>query len=333
MSYDMFTQELKKILNLKSPKIEQEARFQAGNQSVIVDLVLDSRTTTYFVEIKRKLNLDTVSHFFAAMDMISNSVLNKKEQEFIIVTQIADPVAMRMAERLGIRIEKLPISFSIVVDEKATRPSKIKLTSDKAWSPIMSLLKHQPTTIYNVHMKSKVSYGQAHRIVSYLKGRDLIMQDGNFVAITNFKPILNAVFWERPLSSLVFKTYHIDLKFADDQLSELSNIFKGYKIKHALTGLHAYEKCFHGIRTNTPFKFYVDVSNSEYIKDIEQFTSGNDNTPNLVIYKPDRDVFSETQIVDEIEIVSKEQLLLDLSGGDKIEVQLAAEMVKQIGKI
>lgn len=333
MSFDIFIRELEKILNIKSPRIEHNARFQAGKQSVIVDLVLESRTTIYFVEIKRKVNTETIARFFVAMDLISNSSMNRKVHEFIIVTQNVDPVATRMAERLGIRIEKLSIPLSYLQNDKAIGPSKIKVTSEKAWRAITSLLNYQPTTIYNVHMKSKVSYGQAHRIVSYLKSRNMIEQNGNFVAITDIKPILNAVFWERPLTSLLYGKYFIDLELTAHFLTELSKIFEEYKINHSFTGLHAYEKYFHGIRTNGPFQLYVDTANSEFPKLIEQLTSGNDNTPNLLIYKPDRDIFSEAQIVDEIKLVSKDQLLLDLSGGDKIEVQLATEMVKQIGKI
>ena len=53
----------------------------------------------------------------------------------------------------------------------------------------------------------------------------------------------------------------------------------------------------------------------------------------MFVYQPDRDLFAKTKDVSGTQLVDAEQLLLDLCGGDKIALQLAAEMVKNIDKI
>lgn len=331
MESETIEQELERILNLQSPRIEKDARIQTGDRVVIIDYVLEDNSTIYYVEVKKRVNPEAVARFYAAEDLIlSTPDLSRKKEVFLIVGQEVDPVSLKMADRLGIRIERLSTPLP---KQNSNESFRIKITAEKAWKSVTTLLEYQPTSIYNVMKKSGVSYGEAHRVVSYLRTRGLIRKSGNFVSIVNFRPILNAVFWERPFASLIHGSYHIDSELMEDLIHELSALLHEYKVRHAFTGFIAYEKYYGGIRSEGPLYLYVDFSNPAVNELIQQFSNHDNRKPNLAIYKPDRDVFSNSQTIGGIQLVSREQLLLDLSGGDSIAIQYATEMVKFFGKI
>lgn len=332
MTLNSIEKELEEALNLEAPEIRREVRFQGDNRSAIIDLVLEDPNTVCYVEIKRRLTPDIVARFYVAKELIMQSPPSK-ENIFIIGAQIIDPIFKKMANQLGIRVERITVSVSDIRTLASNEPSKIKVTAKKAWKTIVSLLEYQPSSIYNLMKKSGVSYGQAHKIVSYLRSRDLLTQKGNFVSISDFRPILNAVFWERPLKSLIVEHYNINIESFEDMPREISNMLDSNNILHAFTGFTAYEKYFGSIRRGAPYELYADVNNPLFHQIIRETSSIIDQPPNLIIYQPDRDVFSDAESVDKIPLVSKGQLLLDLSGGDKIAIQLATEMVKRIGKI
>ncbi len=326
--------ELERILNLQSPRIDKNARIQTKDIVVEIDYVLEDRNTICYVEVKKRVNPEAVARFYAAKEnILSTPNLSDKKEVFLIVGQELDPVSLKMAERLGIRVEKVSAHLLPHPRHNLNEPFRIKITADKAWKSVMTLFTNQPTSIYNVMKKSGVSYGEAHRVVSYLINRGLTKKSGNFVSIVNFRPILNAVFWERPFSSLLHGSYHIDSELVEDLAHELSALFHESKVKHAFTGFIAYEKYYGGIRSEGALDLYVDFSNSAVIDLIEQFSTKDSNKPNLAIYKPDRDVFSDSKTIDGIQLVSRGQLLLDLSGGDSIAIQYATEMVKSFGKV
>lgn len=326
--------ELERILNMQSPRIEKEARFQSGEKTVIIDYVLEDQNTLCYVEVKRRVTPEAVARFYATEELIrSVSSQSGKNEKFLIVGREVDPVSFRIAERLDIKIERVYMDSSTFPSPKSNEPFRIKITADKAWKSVTTLLKHQPTSIYNVKKQSGVSYGEAHRVVSYLKSRGLINKSGNYVSIANFRPILNAVFWERSFFALAQGSYYVNSQLAGDLVREVSTLLKESKIKHVFTGFIAYEKYFGGIRTQAPLDLYIDFSNPGVDDLIEQFSTIDNKKPNLVIYKPDRDVFSDSNTVGGIQLVCREQLLLDLSGGDSISIQYATEMVKFLGKV
>ena len=331
---DPIVQKLIQGLNLHSPLIQKEVRFQVDKRSVILDYVLEENDKIYVIDVKKRVSTVAVAQFYVAMELMSSDVaVQEKEHIFVIAGQDVDPIAWKLADRLGMRVQKLIAPLSNLEKYDFSEPPSIKLTSEKAWRPIVTLLRFQPTSIYDVKKRSAVSYGQAHRVVSYLKSRDLILQKGNYVSISNFKPILNAVFWERPLSSLVAKQIYVDVEKTDNIPIEISDKLHEYKIKHAFTGLLAYEKFFGGIRSATPIELYADVSNPSFQELIDELAQTSYRAPNLFICKPDRDVFSDGKTIDGLRLVSAEQLLLDLSGGDNIAIQYATEVVKHLGKV
>lgn len=334
LNTDSITTELIQILNLHSPTVEREVRFQLENRSLIMDYVFEEDNTVYLVDVKKRVNVEAVAQFYVTMELVSPlSKLQEKKTVFMIAAQIVDPIALKLANRLGIKVLKISTAHLGLEKGGFTEPPKIKLTAEKAWLTIVTLLKFQPTSIYDVMKRSAVSYGEAHRVVSYLKTRDLILQNGNYVSISNFRPLVNAVFWERPLSSLVAKQLYIDVEPEEHIPPEISERLLESKIKYAFTGLYAYGKYSGGITTRMPLGLYVDVSNPSFHGFIDEFSYDKAKTPNLVVYKPDRDVFSNTLTVDGIQLVSREQLLLDLSGGDKIEIQYATELVNSFGRV
>ena len=48
--------------------------------------------------------------------------------------------------------------------------------------------------IYDIMKMGGVSYGEAQRVISSFRNRNLLKQNGNFVSVLDLKPILNEVF-------------------------------------------------------------------------------------------------------------------------------------------
>ena len=113
----------------------------------------------------------------------------------------------------------------------------------------------------------------------------------------------------------------------------ISNLLHRNGIEHAFTGATAYERYFGGIRNESSYDIYVDKSNPFFNDLITEFTSFDEKNAKLSVYKTDRYVFSGSTKIGDVILVSKEQLLLDLAGGDKITLQLASEMVKKLDKL
>ncbi len=318
---------------MKSPKIEKEVRIHGEGGAFIVDLVMEDYASIFFIEIKRKLRPETIAKFFVAKEWITKSLKSHKERVFLVAAQDIDQTSLKMAELLGIKVERITISGSDLKMRNQTESVKIKITASKAWKVVIALLKYQPTSIYNIMKKSGVSYGESHRVVSYLRNRDLLTQKGNFVSVSDLRTILNAVFWERPLKSLMVEHYNIKYDTFDDIPRVISELLGRNGIKHAFTNIAAYERYFGGIRNESSYDLYTDTSNPIFQELISEITSTSESGVHLFIYKPDRDVFADSKKVESTQLVGTGQLLLDLCGGDKIALQLATELVKHIDKI
>ncbi len=333
MTSEFLLQELQDRLGMKSPKVEREFRIQGEGRAFIVDLMMEDQRSIFFIEVKRRLTPEAIARFFEAKEWITKSLNSLKEKIFLVAAQYVDPTSQRMANLLGIRVDKISISRSDLGIGSHSESLKIKITANKAWEVVISLLKYQPTSIYNVMKKSGVSYGESHRVISYLRNRDLLTQKGNFVSVTDIRPILNAAFWERPLKSLMLKEYNIRYDTFEDIPWAISDLLERNGIKHAFTGIAAYERYFGGVRNESSYDIYVDKSNPFFNDLITEFTSSDEKNAKLSVYKTDRDVFSGSTKIGDVILVSKEQLLLDLAGGDKITLQLASEMVKKLDKL
>ncbi|MHB1709299.1 MAG: hypothetical protein ACYCT2_07490 [Thermoplasmataceae archaeon] len=333
MTFESLVKELQDKLKMKSPKIEKDVRIQGEGRAFIVDLVMEDQNSIFFIELQRKLSQDTIAKFFEAKEWITKSPKSHKERIFLIAAQDTDQISEKMAALLDIKVERIPISRYDIDVRVQMEPIKIKITANKAWKVVIALLRYQPTSIYNIMKKSEVSYGEAHRVVSYLRNRDLLTQKGNFVSVSDLRPILNAVFWERPLKSLMVEHYYIKNNIPGDIPRLISELLRRNDIDHAFTGIAAYERYFGGIRNESSYGLYVDTSNQSFRGLIREIISMNESGIHLLVYKPDRDVFMNSKSVENTQLVDTGQLLLDLCGGDKIELQLATEMVKHIDKI
>ena len=333
MAYESETEQLLSILKLRNPKIETEVRFQSNRRSFVVDLVMEDSRSIFFIEVKKKLSPDVIYRFFALKEWMSETPESNKEKIFLIAAQDIDQTLASMATLLGFRVERVFLPASELESPGSIESLKVKITADKAWKTIVSLLKYQPTSIYNVKMKSGVSYGEAHRVITYLRSRDLLTKRGNFVSVSDVRPILNAAFWERPLKSLMVKHFNIKHDSVENIPMEISELLERNNVKHAFTGIAAYGICFGGIRNESSFDLYVDISNPVFIGLMEDITTADESGIHLFLYSPDRDVFNESKKVVNTRLVGEGQLLLDLSGGDKMALQLANELVRHIGKI
>lgn len=333
MKIDSIEEELQEILGIKPLRIDKEVRIQSDGRSYIIDVLMEDQTSIFYIEVKRKLTPEVVANFYIAKEIIMRLLEPDKKRIFLIASQNIDELSEKMATLLGIRVLKISLASPELNLQHHSEGMKVKITSKKAWKVVFSLLQYGPTSIYNIKKMSGVSYGEAHRVISYFRSRDLLKQNGNFVSVSDLRPILNAVFWERPMNSIMVDSYTLEYGSDENIPRIISNLLEKNGIDHAFTGLTAYERYFGGIRNESSYDLYVDNSNPIFNVLINEITSSGEKGAKLFIYKPDREVLSGSTKIGDVTLVSKEQLLLDLSGGDKISLQLASEMVSKLGKI
>ena len=282
-------------------RIEKEIRVQSEGRSFILDMLLEDQNSIFYIDVKRRLTPEAIANFYIAKEMITKFPGLGKERKFIIASQYTDEIYEKMAAQLGIRFLKVSLARSEPNFHDHSERTNVKITSKKAWNMIFSLLKYGPTSIYNIMKMSGVSYGEAQRVISSFRNRNLLKQNGNFVSVFDLKPILNEVFWERPIRSLLVKHYKLKYGTDEDVPRIISNLLHRNGIEHAFTGATAYERYFGGIRNESSYNIYVDKSNPFFNDLITEFTSSDEKNAKLSVYKTDRDVFSgSTKIGDVI---------------------------------
>ena len=301
-------------------RIEKEIRVQSEGRSFILDMLLEDQNSIFYIEVKRRLTPEAIANFYIAKEVITKFPGQGKERKFIIASQCTDEIYKKMATLLGIRFLKISLARSDPNFHGHSERTNVKITSKKAWKVVFSLLKYGPTSIYNIMKMGGVSYGEAHRVISSFRNRNLLKQNGNFVSVFDLKPILNEVFWERPIRSLLVKHYKLKYGTDEDVPRIISNLLHRNGIEHAFTGATAYERYFGGIRNESSYNIYVDKSNPFFNDLITEFTSSDEKNAKLSVYKTDRDVFSGSTKIGDV-ILDRSlvfRLSLYRSGTDRI---------------
>ena len=301
-------------------RIEKEIRVQSEGRSFILDMLLEDQNSIFYIDVKRRLTPEAIANFYIAKEMITKFPGLGKERKFIIASQCTDEIYKKMATLLGIRFLKISLARSEPNFHDHSERTNVKITSKKAWKVVFSFLKYGPTSIYNIMKMSGVSYGEAHRVISSFRNRNLLKQNGNFVSVLDLKPILNKVFWERPIRILLLEHYKLKYGTDEDVPRIISNLLHRNGIEHAFTGATAYERYFGGIRNASSYDIYVDKSNPFFNDLITEFTSSDEKNAKLSVYKTDRDVFSGSTKIGDV-ILDRSlvfRLSLYRSGTDRI---------------
>lgn len=283
----------------------------AEGQPFIVDLVIEDYSKKYIIEIKSRLTIDSIGRQLVLKKLLQNSKSQKLYIEFVIASKFISPETEKIAHSCDIRIIPLPYRSNLPNVKSDLRRIE-KISSAKSWKIVIALLTEKESSIRHLAMTANVSYGWTHATVKSLLAKGIIVEVNNYVTLQDIPKLLNGIAWERPFEKLYYNEVvlpDIDAMGAArtiTQMCDRQNIDCGFT---SFTAGEIYTK--YGVRHDTVY-VYIHKDNLDLF--IRSFDIADSRGIIVRVYKPDRDVFSDTRITEEIRLVSPAQALLDLAG-------------------
>lgn len=299
-------------LNLShSAVVIKEPIFKNAWSPIEVDLVIEDNAIKYFIEIKSKVRVDSIARLVLLKELLKKQEKDISKIFLVIASKIIPPIVEEIAQQIGIKLVTIPHNIGITIHQYDYFPSKIKITSEKSWKVITRLLKERMTSIRQLSLMEKVSYGWAYATIQSLISQGIVTKKGNYVGVSDINKLLNGVGWERPFENLFVGEINIEYNDAFKAAQNLTYMLKNKGIKFAFTSYTA-----GGLYTG-----YVIRHDSIYLylekKEVDFFMKtfkADKQGIKARVYASDRDVFIDIREKESVQIVSPGQTLLDLAG-------------------
>jgi hypothetical protein len=276
------------------------------------DLVIEDYSKKYIIEIKSRLTIDTIGRQLVLKNLLRNTESRNKYAEFVIASKLISPETENIAHSCDIRIIALPYRSNITENEKSNVRRIEKISSAKSWKIVIALLTEKESSIRHIAMKANVSYGWAHATVKSLVAKGIVVEVGNYIKLQDIPKLLNGIAWERPFEKLYYNEVILPENDAMSAARPITRMCDTQDIDCGFTSFTAggiYTK--YGFRHDTVYVYIRKDSLDPFLK---SFAASDTQGIKIRVYKPDRDVFSDTRITEEIRLVSPAQALLDLAG-------------------
>ena len=293
--------------------IKQESSLN-DNYPIRFDLIIEEDNKTFIVELKRIVRLAELSRLGLLKMLLNVNSVAIDNTEFVIVGKRVTKEAAEAAEKIGMRLIRLPADVNVAEHHEKTGTVPVKLTSPKSWQVISYLLKMNETSIRQLAIVSKVSYGWAHATVKALTEKGIVSDTGGYVKITDINKLLNGVAWERPFERLFTQEIWISADNPIALAQEICLVCEEQRIPCAFTSFTAGEIYTGYSARHDSVYLYLEK------KDIAALTGMFDVRTEggiaVRIYTPDRDVFTGRKpfSVNGVRVVSPTQALLDCAG-------------------
>lgn len=269
------------------------------------------RSKTYFLEIRSKASIESLALLNLYKDQIYSEL--GSVGHFILVTKSISSRLLEMANKTGIEVIMMPREAMLKDEPSKSTSGAVKITSEKAWKVVSGLIRLRSSSIRNLSISEKVSYGWAHSTINQLLSHGIARKNGNQVSIGDMDKLLNGVAWERPTHSLI--AIELTLPFQDihSAAKELTEMFEAHHISYAFSSYFAgMQYTGLGIQFDS-VQVYVDAEGIGNVKELIG-TSDDGSGVRLQIMRSDRELFNETRIVGGLKVTSPSQTLLDLAG-------------------
>jgi len=292
----------------------------------MTDLLIEDRDRIYLVEISARATVDTIARLNLLKDIL-NAQKGKKYCP-VIASKIVSTREEKLAREVNITLIQIP--RTITVPKHAVSSKKIKITSEKSWLVISRLLKERTTSIRQLALKEKVSYGWAHETIQSLIRQGIVTKKDNYVRISDVNKLLNGIAWERPFENLRAAEVTIGYDNAFPAAQDISHSLRNQNIKVAFTSYTA-----GGLYTGYAVRHdavycYLEKNDINLFKEL--FSTEKTGIKAL-LYEPDRDVFSTVREVESVVVTSPAQTLLDLAGLGYSGMDIAKVMVDNYARI
>lgn len=304
---------LRAKLNLSdSAAVKEEPVLKEPLSHIRVDMVIQDGNNKFFVEISSKPGIDAVARLVLLKELLRSQFEDLSGIFFVIAAKIFPPDVEKIADRTDIKLVTIPHSIEHPAQKYDQLPGKIKVSSEKSWKVITRLLKERMTSIRQLSIMEKVSYGWAHSTIQGLIKQGIVIKKGNYVSVSDANKLLNGAAWERPFENLYAGEIDIEYHDAFKAASELSHMLKKRGIRFAFTSYTAAGLYTgYAIRHDTVY-LYIEKNEIDFFKNTFRETE----KPGIKarIYTPDRDVFYDAREKEGVLIASPSQTLLDLAG-------------------
>jgi len=266
--------------------------------------------------------------------------LDRKEIKLVCAGKSLKYSTQELATKLG--IETLLISAKLyqylspmLFASKVNAPfehlkaSPSKLTSEKAWKIVCSLLTDESSNILAVSEKTGVSYGWANTIIHKLEDSRIVDDDYSF-RIKDIDKLFNIVSLERALGGLLVETINTNYSTATKCINEVALNLNKLGVDYAFT-THSSAVSYGSsiMREDTTYIYLPDPSDR---KALMSFSEKGANRCRLKVYVPERDIMTSSTMFKGIRIVEVCQNILDLAGLGMDGRIAAKDLVNRIGK-
>lgn len=209
--------------------------------------------------------------------------------------------------------------------QPSRRPSLPKLSSESSFKVILSLLKLRTATILEISRSSGISYPWTHGVISRLIQIGGVSRHTGFVIISNIDAILDAISYERPFNSLVYREISVDMGEALELSSTITARSDELRIHPVFTYLTAASvRDRYNIRRDIA---YVYLSKSESAALSEIIPISGKGKLKLTLLLPDREILENSKELMGIRVASEEQTILDLISGGIPSRDVAMRMI------
>ncbi|NOQ54485.1 MAG: hypothetical protein GQ558_07775 [Thermoplasmata archaeon] len=277
-----------------------------------LDLVARAGDVLLLAEVLDRLSVDDVARAFMFSHLIQQEELISGRFEYILVAKVVPPGVREMAPKVGVTVLRIANELRLPGSIRRGGPVVSKLSNEKSWRVVASLLRFGPTSIREISLRTEVSYGWAYATISRMEQMGLATRTRDGVAVTDMEKLLNGLAWERPLKGLWLDR---DQKIAGNDVLEAGRILSEHLsengIAHAFTGPTA-----GGLYSGYAHRFdrlyvYLDHEDPDLAIGPLEDPFG---TISVTVLRADRDVFSKSQAQNGLLLASEAQTLLDLAG-------------------
>ena len=331
---------LEKLRISPDSKITWLYPISIGERELLIDLAIESKDTMTLVEVRSRINEDTIYRIYAYSNLIDKKMVGRKNIRMVCAGKSLKYSTQELARRLGVEILLIPPKlYQYLPNEAKTsevsstftqiKASPSSLTSEKAWKIVCFLLTENPYNILSISKKTGVSYGWTNSIIHKLEKTGMITSDYG-LRIKDIDKLFNVVSWERPLESLLLKTINTNFKTATQCINEVAINLNRLGIDYAFTA-HSSAVSYGSsiMREDTAYIYIPDPSDRAVISSFSQREAGGCR---LKIYVPERDVVKSSTMFNGIRIVDICQNILDLAGLGMDGRIAAKDLVNKIGK-
>lgn len=278
----------------------------------IADLIIEDYSKIFIIAIKSRLTFDTIGHQLLLKKLLLNTESKNRYAEFVVASKLISQEIEKIAHSCEVRVIALPYRANIPENKKSDVRRIEKISSAKSWKIVIALLTENECSIRHIAMKAEVSYGWTHATVKSLVAKGIVAEVNNYIKLQDIPKLLNGIAWERPFEKLYYNEVVLPEKDAMSAARTITRMCDKQDIDCGFTSFTAggmYTK--YGFRHDTVYAYIHKESLDPFLK---SFDASDTQGIKIRVYKPDRDVFSDTQITEDIRLVSPAQTLLDLAG-------------------